>query len=421
MSDFEMFLGRRFWALEPACLRAWARLIGGIKLDRAELRAVAAEDRAVAARSAKRATGANEIAVVPLLGLMSQRGGLSTASTDDYARAVAAAAQDPNVKAVVLELDSPGGEFYGLDEAAAVIRDSRRAKPIVASVNSFAASGAYYLASQATEILVTPGGELGSIGVFAVHKDLSIALDQEGIKITLIAAGEGKVEGNPFEPLTAEALATMQADVQRHYGMFAAAVAKGRAVPVDRVRNEWKARIYGSRQAVDLGMADAVGTLDEAIARADSLARARGAVAASADLEAEVRMRARARAGRLYAGVVPPDVSKVKAPEETPWTAPTLGDFTDQPWGDLTDAQKRRIAGHYAWSAEMPPATFGSLKLPHHRPSDGAVVWRGVSAAMTVLLGGRGGADLPAADRREVYNHLAAHYRQFDKEPPDFK
>ncbi|HEY8415330.1 MAG TPA: HK97 family phage prohead protease, partial [Thermaerobacter sp.] len=89
-------------------------------------------------------------------------------------------------------------------------------------------------------------------------------------------------------------------------------------------------------------------------------------------------------------GVVPGDVSREKAPEDTSWSAPTLSDFTDEAWDDLSVDEKRRIAGHFAWAASMPPENFGDLKLPHHRPSDGAVVWRGVAAAMAALMGARG-------------------------------
>lgn len=125
--------------------------------------------------------------------------------------------------------------------------------------------------------------------------------------------------------------------------------------------------------------------------------------------------------GGINKGTVPRDVSRETAPEDTEWEAPTLSDFTDQRWDDLSDAEKRRIAGHYAWAESMPPETFGALKLPHHRPSDGAVVWRGVAAAMGALLGARGGVDIPDDDRRPVYNHLASHYEQFDREPPEFR
>jgi len=120
-------------------------------------------------------------------------------------------------------------------------------------------------------------------------------------------------------------------------------------------------------------------------------------------------------------GTVPRDVSRSTAAEDTDWQAPTLSDFTDQGWDDLTDSQKRNIAGHFGWAEKVPPERYGDLKLPHHRPSDGSVVWRGVAAAMAALMGARGGVDIPDGDRRAVYNHLASHYRQFDKEPPEFE
>lgn len=113
-------------------------------------------------------------------------------------------------------------------------------------------------------------------------------------------------------------------------------------------------------------------------------------------------------------GVVPSDVSDQIAPEDTPWSAPTLADFTEGSWDELTAAERRRIAGHYAWAPAMPPERFTDLKLPHHRPSDGAVVWRGVFAAAQRL----DQLDIPADDLARVRAHLARHYRQFDREPP---
>lgn len=117
---------------------------------------------------------------------------------------------------------------------------------------------------------------------------------------------------------------------------------------------------------------------------------------------------------QFFAGVVPRDVSREKAPEDEPWEAPTLSDFTDKSWDDLSDAEKRRIAGHYAWAAAMPPERFGDLKLPHHRPSDGAVVWRGVANAAARLPQ----SDIPSEDVPDVQAHLGSHYRQFDRTPP---
>lgn len=112
------------------------------------------------------------------------------------------------------------------------------------------------------------------------------------------------------------------------------------------------------------------------------------------------------------------------ASEDTPWSGPTLSNFTDGTFEELTAAERRRIMAHFTWSANVPPETYGDLKLPHHKAGAsgvGAAVWNGVRAAMGALMGARGGLNIPDADRRSVYNHLVGHYKQFDKEPPDFK
>lgn len=124
------------------------------------------------------------------------------------------------------------------------------------------------------------------------------------------------------------------------------------------------------------------------------------------------------------AKVVVPFKDTGKADEGAAWSKPTLGDFTDQTFDELSAGEKRRIASHYAWTASMPPESFGDLKLPHHQAAKsgvGPAVWNGVRSAMSVLMGGMGGVDLPEGDRRGVYNHLAKHYAQWDKEPPEFK
>jgi ATP-dependent Clp endopeptidase proteolytic subunit ClpP len=113
-------------------------------------------------------------------------------------------------------------------------------------------------------------------------------------------------------------------------------------------------------------------------------------------------------------GVVPPNVSTNTADEDTPWNKPELGDFTDKSWPDLTDDEKEKIAGHYAWSNVMPPEIFGDLKFPHHQPSDGKVVWDGVANCVARL----DQADIPSEDIPKVQAHLGDHYHQFGKTPP---
>ena len=121
-------------------------------------------------------------------------------------------------------------------------------------------------------------------------------------------------------------------------------------------------------------------------------------------------------------GVVPKNPPNYKkADPATPWEKPRLEDFTNKDWDELSAAEKKAIASCFAWAPQMPPERFTDLKLPHHRPSDKAVVWNGVRAAMAALMGARGGVQIPASAKKRVYAHLAAHYREFDKEPPPFK
>ncbi len=123
----------------------------------------------------------------------------------------------------------------------------------------------------------------------------------------------------------------------------------------------------------------------------------------------------------LTKGVVPGHPWKYGKDAESGWSKQSLRDFTDKSWDELSESEKRSIAGHFAWAPKMPPDRFTDLKLPHHNPKTHAVVWRGVVAAMAALFGARGGVDIPSEDRKKVYNHLAAHYKEFGNEPPEFR
>jgi len=201
-----------------------------------------------------------------------------------------AAMADPAVSAIVLDVDSPGGSVFGVDELAGEIYKARGVKPIVAVADYLAASAGYYLASAADELMVAPTGEVGSIGVFAMHADFSRALDQDGVTVNLISAGKFKTEGSPYAPLGEEARAAMQGRVNDYYGLFTKAVARQRGVTVADVRDGFgQGRVVGAAEAVGLGMADSIGTLEDAIARAAKLARSGGQRGMSASLDTRQR------------------------------------------------------------------------------------------------------------------------------------
>lgn len=213
------------------------------------------------------------IAVLPLHGPISQRGSFLSllfgcTSVEAFSAAFRQVIMDDAVSAVVLDVDSPGGTVNGITELADELHAARGAKPIVAVANTLAASAAYWLATQADEVVVMPSAEVGSIGVFAVHQDFSRMLDAAGVATTLIAAGTFKTEANPFEPLGEEARAAIQERVDDYYSQFVAAVARGRGVSAAAVRGGFgEGRLVGARDAVALGMADRVGTMSDTLRR----------------------------------------------------------------------------------------------------------------------------------------------------------
>lgn len=180
---------------------------------------------------------------------------------------VAQAAADPNVHAILLDLESPGGEAVGAFEAAAAVREAAAAKPVVAVVNGMAASAAYAIASAATRIVTTETGVSGSIGVVLLHADYSQRLEAEGVKPTLIFAGDHKVDGNPYEPLSDEVRSDLQAEVDSFYARFLDTVAAGRGRRLTaRAARGTQARTFIGQEAVNAGLADEVGSFESALA-----------------------------------------------------------------------------------------------------------------------------------------------------------
>ncbi len=275
------------------------------------------------------------------------------------------------------------------------------------------ASAAYYLSCAADEIVCMPSGEVGSIGVLAVHDDFSAQNEMIGYKPTYISFGEYKTELNQDQPLAPDAQAYLQKNIDAIGNDFQRFVAKARNLPVDTVRSDFgKGRMLLAKDALAAKMIDRIDTLDATIARVGKMARTAAATTGMqgiADAVAEIEQMTKA------AGVVPKNVSEELAPTDFPWSKPGLGDFTDKAWADLAETDKRRIAGHYAWAKEMPPETFGDLLLPHHRASDGKVVFKGVSAA----AGRLDQSDIPSADKPAVKAHLRHHYEQFGEPVPD--
>lgn len=213
-----------------------------------------------------------KIAVVSVIGTLVSRSGYLDAASGlqaygDIADAIVTAINDESVRGVILDVDSPGGEVGGLFDLVDQIQTIRgaSAKPLWAVANESALSAAYAIASAADRLYVTRTGEVGSIGVVAVHIDESGADAKAGLAWTFVFAGDRKVDGNAHEPLSERARATIQADVDRLYADFCALVAANRGLSPEAVRGT-EAAIYRGTLAVRAGLADRLGTLDLAIA-----------------------------------------------------------------------------------------------------------------------------------------------------------
>jgi signal peptide peptidase SppA len=175
------------------------------------------------------------------------------------------AATDPQVRGILLRFDSYGGEANGAWDVASLIEEAARMKPVWASVDDWALSAGYLLASAADRIWVTRTGGVGSVGIIAMHLDQSGFDAANGLRYTTIFAGERKNDFNPHEPLSTEARDVLVAEVNRLYGMFVDAVARRRSLSADDVRSTEAGILYGE-DSVARGFADRVGTFRDALA-----------------------------------------------------------------------------------------------------------------------------------------------------------
>ena len=204
------------------------------------------------------------IAVIEISGVLIHRGGWigqssGQTSYEGIAAQIEAAASDPSVRGLGLEIDSFGGEVAGVFDLADRIRAIRATKPVWAFVAEHAFSAGYALASQADRILLPRTGAVGSIGVVVMHADLSGQLDQDGTRVTLIHAGSHKIDANPYEPLPAAVRDDIQREIDVLRFLFAETVAAGRAGRLSQdAAMATEAATYRGADAVAAGLADEV-------------------------------------------------------------------------------------------------------------------------------------------------------------------
>lgn len=204
------------------------------------------------------------VAVIEVVGSLVRRGawlGQSSGMTsyEGLRAQLKAAAADADIKAIALEMDTPGGEAAGAFELADLIREVREAKPVYAFCAEYAFSAGYALASQASRITVPEFGGAGSIGVIAIHAEMSAKMEKEGIAVTIVRAGKNKAEGNPYEPLPESLLKDWQGECEAMRVRFAELVGKGRGDKFSMAAAlKTEARAFDGKEAVRLGLADQV-------------------------------------------------------------------------------------------------------------------------------------------------------------------
>jgi signal peptide peptidase SppA len=311
------FAAGRCWAMEENAL---CTLIGRIEAGGMQISDAVMASAVSAARGRSVQTTGNGVAVIPLKGvitpqpsLMSMIFGGGDGSLSSLRANLREAQANPDVKSIVLDVNSPGGQVDGVPEMAKEVAEMRDTggKPMVAVSNHTMASAAYWLGSQCHEVVASPSSEIGSVGVYQRHADMSEAAKKEGVAMTFISAGKFKTEGHPFAPLDPEAAAHLQEGVNDFYGMFTKGVAEGRQTELDPAQVAdgvafGAGRTFVGKRAVKADLADREATLSETVNR---LSSGRGRVkrmAAEFDPEA-------APSGELtgFAGYSPEDRARV--------------------------------------------------------------------------------------------------------------
>lgn len=184
--------------------------------------------------------------------------------------------KNEQVKAIILRIDSPGGGVGPAQEIYAEVKKTQREKKVLVSVGSVAASGGYYIACAADQIMANPGSITGSIGVIMENVNVEDLLAKIGLRPNVVKSGKHKDIGSPLRSMTEEERKLLQGVLDSIHEQFIQAVAEGRKVPVEKIRPLADGRIFSGDQAKDLGLIDSLGNLEDAIAMAGQLGGIKG-------------------------------------------------------------------------------------------------------------------------------------------------
>lgn len=260
------------WALAPAALEVVAeviaRKIAGQRLSAEEIQARLQDKTKLPTPDVDGA-----VAVIPIHGVITPRGSMlddvsGATSLDSLSASLNAAMKDDKVGKILLDIDSPGGSVAGVTEFARSIMKARTKKPVIAHARYTAASAALWIGAAATKFIASPSARVGSLGVYAIHNDLSKALEGMGVKRTFVSSSPAKVEGNEAQPLSDAGRAEIQKVVDASASRFRQDVAHGRGITVDQVKATFgEGKMFSADDALAIGMIDDVATFEDTVSR----------------------------------------------------------------------------------------------------------------------------------------------------------
>ena len=209
----------------------------------------------------------NKIAVVEIHGGIGGK-----VKSPDMEKLVNRILEDKRMRAVVLDIDSPGGDAAASDYIYRALKRIARRRPLVASIRGIGASGGYMIACAAHQIVAAPGSLVGSIGVISVRPALQELLERAGIGVNVNKSGEFKDMGAPWRETTPEEEAKLQELIDDMYSSFVSIVSESRNIEEERVREIATGEVYLATRAAELGLVDEVGDLDRALDMASKAA-----------------------------------------------------------------------------------------------------------------------------------------------------
>ena len=212
------------------------------------------------------------VARIPIYGVIAKRASMVNrisqpegTSTEEVAKNFKAALKDESVKSIALDIDSPGGSVDGVSELSDLIYNAKRKKEVVAYASGQMCSAAYWIGSAANKIYATKSTEVGSIGVYAVMTDWSVANHNEGVKREVVKAGKYKAAGHPDKPMTQEDRAVVQDGVDQYFKLFTDAVSRNRGMNAQAVEQVATGRTFIGSQALDAGLIDGIAEIDSVL------------------------------------------------------------------------------------------------------------------------------------------------------------